>query len=42
VDDNGDFWVRAIIEDDRLAVELPKEITFKKRQVSTSGKKGRQ
>lgn len=41
VDDNGDFWVRTIIEDDRKAVELPKHVTFKRR-VSATAKKGRQ
>ena len=41
VDENGDFWVRAIIEDDRTAVEVPKHITFK-RHVTSTIKKGRQ
>lgn len=41
VDDKGDFWVRAIIEDDRQAVELPEHKTFKRR-VSPTIKKGRQ
>jgi len=41
VDDQGNFWVRAIIEDDRLAVTLPVHKTFKRR-VSPTIKKGRQ
>lgn len=41
VDENGDFWVRAIIEEERLAAELPKHIHFK-RKTSSTIKKGRQ
>lgn len=40
VDGNGDFWVRAVIEDNRDAAVLPDHVTFK-RQVSGI-KKGRQ
>ena len=41
VDDKGDFWVRAIIEDDRQAVAVPEQTTFRRR-VSSTIKKGRQ
>ncbi|WOE30567.1 MULTISPECIES: Orn/Lys/Arg decarboxylase N-terminal domain-containing protein [unclassified Acinetobacter] len=41
VDQNGDYWVRAIIEDDQVATALPKHIRFN-RKTSTSIKKGRQ
>lgn len=41
VDDKGDFWVRAIIEDDRHVIELPEHKTFKRR-VASAIKKGRQ
>ncbi|MDO5404040.1 arginine decarboxylase [Proteus vulgaris] len=40
VDENGDFWVRAIVEDEREAKVLPSHIKFK-RHVSAI-KKGRQ
>ncbi|CAD5856533.1 Orn/Lys/Arg decarboxylase N-terminal domain-containing protein [Escherichia coli O5:H32] len=40
VDENGDFWVRAIVEEERDGHSLPGHITFK-RQVSGI-KKGRQ
>ena len=40
VDENGDFWVRAIVEEERDGQSLPGHITFK-RQVSGI-KKGRQ
>lgn len=40
VDEHGDFWVRAIIEDDRPIKELPKHVTFKRRVSAI--KKGRQ
>ena len=40
VDENGDFWVRAIVEEERGGQSLPGHITFK-RQVSGI-KKGRQ
>jgi arginine decarboxylase len=41
VDENGDFWVRAIIEDERDAVKKPEHVRFK-RQVASTIKKGRQ
>ena len=41
VDENGDHWVRAIIEEDRAPVKVPDHITFKSHKVS-SIKKGRQ
>lgn len=41
VDDKGDFWVRAIIEDDKKAIS-PYEHKIFKRQVSSTIKKGRQ
>lgn len=41
VDEKGDFWVRAIIEEDRQPVVLPKEKALKRR-VSSAIKKGRQ
>ncbi|MFO6494537.1 Orn/Lys/Arg family decarboxylase [Hafnia alvei] len=41
VDENGDFWVRAIIEDEREAVKRPEQLRFKRR-VSPTIKKGRQ
>lgn len=41
VDQNGDYWVRAIIEDDQIATGLPQHIRFS-RKTSTSIKKGRQ
>lgn len=41
VDENGDFWVRAIVEDERKAVKRPEQLRFKRR-VSTTIKKGRQ
>lgn len=31
VDENGDFWVRAIIEDERKAVKRPEQLRFKRR-----------
>lgn len=40
VDENGDFWVRAIVEDEREAKVLPSHVKFK-RHVSAI-KKGRQ
>ena len=41
VDDHGDFWVRAIIEEDRPAKTLPQDITLT-RHISSASKKGRQ
>ncbi|EKT55842.1 Orn/Lys/Arg decarboxylase N-terminal domain-containing protein [Providencia sneebia] len=41
VDENGDFWVRAIIEEEREPEKLPQHVKFK-RKVSTTIKKGRQ
>lgn len=41
VDENGDFWVRAIIEDERDPVKKPEHVRFK-RQVASTIKKGRQ
>lgn len=41
VDQNGDHWVRAIIEDDREPVKVPNHISFKSHTTS-SIKKGRQ
>ena len=41
VDQNGDFWVRAIIEDERESKKRPDHIRFK-RHTSSSIKKGRQ
>ncbi|HBC6251191.1 TPA: arginine decarboxylase [Proteus mirabilis] len=40
VDANGDFWVRAIVEDERVAKELPASVKFKRRVSAI--KKGRQ
>ncbi|MCY9776668.1 arginine decarboxylase [Proteus mirabilis] len=40
VDENGDFWVRAIVEDERVAKELPSSVKFKRRVSAI--KKGRQ
>ena len=40
VDQNGDYWVRAIIEDESTGSELPDHIRFN-RKTSTSIKKGR-
>lgn len=40
VDQNGDYWVRAIIEDESVGTELPDHIRFN-RKTSTSIKKGR-
>lgn len=31
VDENGDFWVRAIVEEERDGQSLPGHITFKRR-----------
>ncbi|AWB33135.1 Orn/Lys/Arg family decarboxylase [Orrella marina] len=41
VDQNGDYWVRAIIEDEREATALPSHIRLRK-TASSSNKKGRQ
>lgn len=41
VDENGDFWVRAIIEEERKPNELHSDVNFT-RKVSTAIKKGRQ
>lgn len=41
VDQNGDFWLRAIMEDETVPEKLPSHIRFK-RHTSTSIKKGRQ
>ncbi|WP_392561593.1 Orn/Lys/Arg decarboxylase N-terminal domain-containing protein [Orbus sturtevantii] len=41
VDDNGDFWVRAIVEDWNTKTTLPKKVRLTK-TVSTAIKKGRQ
>lgn len=40
VDEQGDFWVRAIVEDERSARALPQAVTFKRR--TSVIKKGRQ
>ncbi|AZY50022.1 arginine decarboxylase [Bordetella avium] len=42
VDQHGDHWVRAIIEEDREPKKLPEHIKFKRHTTSTSIKKGRQ
>lgn len=41
VDEDGNFWVRAIVEEERKANDLPEHVNFT-RTVSTAIKKGRQ
>lgn len=41
IDQNGDYWVRAIVEEDRKPIPTPSHVRFRSHKPSTS-KKGRQ